>query len=87
MSNVAKLKQPPVFFDRIVVEKNVPMPPPPRNHRKYPWDEMEVGDSFFIKGSTSGKLSTAAWAAAKTRPGWKFITRKVEGGAAIWRVK
>jgi len=36
------------------IEKNIPLPPPTRSpkarrRRKYPFYEMDIGDSFFVK--------------------------------------
>ena len=36
----------------ITIEKGIPMPEQKR-HAKYPWDQLEVGDSFFIPNSSS----------------------------------
>jgi hypothetical protein len=72
----------------ILIEKNIPLP---GNH-KYPWDKMNVGDSFFVP-TENGKsesqhvqnVSGAAHKAAK-KNGWKMTTRKVAGGARVWRL-
>ena len=35
----------------VKIDKNIPAPPP--SHSKYPWDAMELGDSFFTTASQS----------------------------------
>jgi hypothetical protein len=71
------------------VEKNVSMPEEilPTN-TKYPWHEMQVGDSFFVphlKRNTSMNLRTAIRAANKRLTPKVFVFRLVEGGTRIWR--
>lgn len=77
----------------IKVDTGIPLPPP--NHRnkencgkaKYPFYEMSVGDSFFVKGVGSTTLLSAA---RNYNKGKAFKVRYwVEGGevgARIWRV-
>lgn len=60
------------------VQKNIPVPkvikanPSPR--RKYPFEDMEVGDMFFVPGKTKNTLTTHASTVGKNL-GRKFITR------------
>ena len=75
----------------IKIDKNIPVPA--NASARYPWAEMEVGDSFFVEDkeniySQQSSLSTAGrvWANAH-KNGSKFITRKVEKGLRIWRIK
>jgi hypothetical protein len=67
------------------IERGVPTPDHAR--RKYPFADMEVGDSFFVPGATPVRLTNAA-NSLKQCYGWKrsFSARKVDGGARIWRV-
>lgn len=59
---------------------------------KYPWREMAVGQSFFVKNRsgdgrrTHQHMCSVAWA-AKKRLGMKFSTRRVEGGVRVWRLE
>ena len=74
------------------VDKNVPIPPygkegPPC---KYPWYQMEPGDSFFARGEAP--LYTLLPAAghnwcAQYRPDCTVTIRKVKGGVRVWMVK
>lgn len=71
----------------IKIEKNVPCP---KNFTKYPFDEMDVGDSFFVEAQ--GKTINAALISWKRRKknigsGKKFIRRTVNGGQRVWRIE
>jgi len=56
-----------------------------KNAPRFPWDEMEVGDSFF--STYHGAYCNTA-KAARRYPGKKFTGRTLEtGGWRIWRVK
>ena len=74
------------------VEKNVPLPMPgERASAKYPWRQMDVGDSFFVPGVKASKLTNAStsfvhWARKRENITMQFAARTVEGGARIWRV-
>ncbi len=67
------------------IEKGVPIPLQANTPlRRYPWAEMEVGDSFFapiMPGSISGQIRNA-----QRRHGHKYTTRKVCGGVRVWRI-
>jgi hypothetical protein len=63
-----------------LIDKGVPIP------NRFPFDKMEVGDSFVI----TTKRSTAAVAARRygDKHGMKFITRQMPDGAIrCWRTK
>lgn len=71
------------------IEKGVPIPPR-KIQSKYPWDQMDIGDSFFVP-STSGyklsKIQSNAYAyGIKITPKRKFVIRTLEKGFRIWRV-
>jgi len=64
------------------VERDIP-PPPSRS--KYPFGEMEVGDSFLVPGiKTSAEISSAV-NYRKSRYGENYICRAVDGGVRVWR--
>lgn len=70
------------------IERNIEMPP--RNggqgaRPKFPFREMDIGDSFFVEGRTARTFSPAIQAAQKRGRG-KFSCRAVEGGIRVWRV-
>jgi len=71
------------------IEKEVPAPDvtgrkgPPR---KYPFADMEIGDSVFVEGENSqGRAALAARAHGNFKQK-KFAARTQEGGVRIWRV-
>lgn len=78
------------------IDTSVPIPPLTRPSRRvYPFDEMKVGDSFFVSTKDAGerirKRQTVASAARK----WSkeqgeeppvFTTRQVRNGVRCWRI-
>jgi hypothetical protein len=73
------------------IERNIPLvqiSKPPRV-RKYPFRELNKGDSFFVPvhdTKTIPRVRSAAWAWREAHGG-KFKTRAVDGGIRVWRVK
>jgi hypothetical protein len=68
--------------DTVKIEKGVPMPGlGVGRSRKYPWREMEVGDSFVIQKSAYAQAQLAS-----KRTGFKFSVRKVDGAYRVWRI-
>ena len=69
------------------IEKGIPIPYFAGSATRYPWDEMDVGDSMFAPKPTS--LASAATLAGKRR-GWKFSARTVTEngvkGTRVWRI-
>lgn len=66
------------------IEKKVPLPEATGGRKsKYPWSEMEVGDSIFFQHD---RARTAAIAWSK-RHNVEFTTRKEKKGYRIWRTK
>jgi len=72
----------------IKIEKDVPIHgggnAGNRNPEKYPFREMEVGDSFFIAENPKA-VQSSAYVAGK-RLGRRFITRREGDGVRVWRV-
>ena len=66
------------------IDKNIPIP---EDRKRYPWKEMEVGDSFFIEGKEASQIGGIANFANRTYKPKHFITRTVKGGVRIWRDK
>jgi hypothetical protein len=71
------------------IEK-VGMPPARKTNAKYPYDLMQVGDSFFVPGKRTAQLAGPTHSAAQRR-GWKLVSRfeAVDGvtGVRVYRVK
>lgn len=75
-------------MSNIVIDKGVPVPPSNVSRRKYPFDAMEVGDSFFVAGRQHKVYGAINWHTKHSNK--RFTTRKVvENGVAgirVWRV-
>ena len=75
--------------DISAIVSNVPYPKSPRGReRKYPIDQLKVGDSFTVKkgnAATSARLSAVHY--KKTHTGWNYMTRVEGDRVRIWRIK
>ena len=75
----------------INVDKGVPIPEAATG-RKYPFDQLQVGDSFFAPGKTQSHMNNCAGNYRKSMPHVKFTMRNVKDetghviGARVWRV-
>lgn len=76
------------------IEKNVPMRTIQKRGRppKYPFSQMEIGDSIVVPGKSSLTNECKAYNAAQQcarRMGWKFSARQEVPGETvrIWRVE
>lgn len=72
-----------------VIEKNVPMIGR-KSPEFYPWDQMEVGDSFLVPCSEEESVKVASrmsgvCSGRRQRHGQKYSVRKVDGGIRVWR--
>lgn len=66
----------------ILIEKGIPFEEENKRNNKYPFHEMDCGDSIFAPGKWSGAYARTV--SARMAPK-KFKARKVEGGWRIWR--
>lgn len=79
----------PAHPTSIVVDKGVPVPETRGGggKQRYPWELLEVGDSFFAPGKIETFYTNTS--AAGKRLGRKFIARKWEErgvqGVRVWR--
>jgi len=56
-----------------------------KRRTKYPWRDLEVGDSFLATGVTQNAMATTGrYHAQKT--GWTFRCATVSGGVRVWRI-
>jgi hypothetical protein len=77
-------------WPKFEIEKNVPVPPPRRvpGQYKYPFRELEVGDSFFVPEAVADINKVQASAGeARRKTKWRFSVRRVEGGCRAWRTE
>lgn len=67
----------------IPIDKGVPLPV----HRNniYPFEALEVGDSFFLSGKSQDFISGSASHYAR-KLSRRFTVRNVDGGVRVWRV-
>lgn len=81
----------------IKVEKNIPIPHTRRSGAidRYPFDQLEPGDSFLIPLHLTGEKeadnktklrSTGVVSYATHKYKHKYATRLVEGGRRVWRI-
>lgn len=72
----------------IKIEKGIAIPPKTVTGRPriYPFDELKVGESFFVKDKAPEDIS-ACRALAQKRTGSVYVLRSVKGGVRVWRIK
>ena len=67
------------------IENNVEIPEPKRyRNSKYPFDQMEIGQSFKVEGKNP---SSAVSQQNKRNPEKRFIVRREGCGFRVWRVE
>ena len=66
----------------IDVQKDVPVP---EARKRYPYKEMEVGDSFFVEDGGIQNVCNQNYRMGK-KLGMSFIARKEGTGVRVWRV-
>ena len=66
------------------IDKGIPFP---KQQRKYPFADMEVGDSFSFPPDDACIVNSAAGAYARKFPGVKLsIKKQSETESRIWRI-
>lgn len=71
----------------IKIEKNISLPLP---KSRYPFSELETGDSFFIPLVSINNINSHKQNFFRRRREMKdrkFICRAVEGGVRVWRTE
>ena len=71
-------------MQRLAINKDVEMPTP-RVVFSYPYDDMEVGDSFAVSVEYRNKVMNANYRANR-RLGFKFTCKTVGDELIVWRV-
>jgi len=76
-------------MSKFEVEKDIEIPAKRHGPSKYPWAEMEVGDSFFVEGPAPKTQRCLAVCAGgqRRRHGTRFTTRQCENGVRVWRIE
>jgi hypothetical protein len=74
------------------IEKGIPLPPPANGRpqskpNSYPWDDMEVGDSFFVHDPQKVNSVKVSAHNMNSRSKRKFTTRILDGGIRVWRIE
>lgn len=73
----------------IQIDKGIPVPAHNKKYaKKYPFQEMEIGDSFLMPlpdGKSPGSLY-AAMSGAKKRFNINLTAARVDGGVRVWRI-
>jgi hypothetical protein len=76
------------MMSKYKIDKGVPIPPRKSANAKYPFREMEVGDSFHVAGNSQLLLkrmrSACSWAQSKY-PETKYTVRTTDTGVRVWR--
>jgi len=71
------------------IEKGIPIfdgrPRANAQRIKYPWADLEVGDSFFAEINTNALRTNSLYHAKKLNK--EFVIRKDGNGSRAWRVK
>ena len=68
------------------IEKNISMPKARSSKYNFPFDEMEIGNSFFVDKSefSRARASASIYGKANNK---KFETRVGAKGGRVWRTK
>jgi hypothetical protein len=79
-------------MSEIKIDKGVPVPPLTQGRRmKYPFRQMEVGDSFFVPGVKTSSGFSGCLHGVRKSTGWTFTCRsRVEDGVQgvrVWRIE
>jgi len=72
---------------KVKIQKGIPMPAPHAGVDFYPWQQMEIGDSFYVPGKTPAAVSSIAFKASKSNAPRVFKSRAWAKGGRIWRIK
>ena len=70
------------------IEENIPfLTASSRKQLKYPFEQMKVGDSFFVPRINSTQFSNVLSIHNKSAENKRFASRTVEGGVRVWRIQ
>ena len=69
----------------IAVENNIPLPKIAKRN-VYPYESMDIGDSFFLESANPQTVANNNYVRGK-KLGMKFIARKEGNGVRVWRIE
>lgn len=69
------------------IDKDIPMPPPRGRHTKYPFRDMEVGDSIAVAAEERDRIVSAASYFGKRNAAFRFTVRRHNGAYRLWRIE
>ena len=69
----------------IKIEKNIPIPPPKPS--KYPFEQLEVDDSFVVPVEQLNSARAAMYSEHRKNNGKRFLSRMEGETARFWRTK
>jgi hypothetical protein len=71
------------------LEKDIPIPAKQMRIRpsKYPFNKMEIGESFLVPLNKLKTIRTAIGLYKKKHPEWGYASRTLPEGFRIWRIK
>lgn len=72
----------------MLVESNITIPAANGGGRggKYPWAQMQVGDSFLVAQAKIATICNAVSSRKKHNHPERYTARTVDGGVRVWRV-
>lgn len=68
---------------KIKIDKDIPIP---MEDAGLPFNDMEIGDSFFVSDICKLKSARTIMSSFHAKTEKKFISRSVNGGFRFWRV-
>lgn len=80
------LTKPTLVQDEIKIEHGIPMPTR-HSPSPYPFDDMQVGDSFLFPSGTTSQQANSAAGKAGRRLNRTFNTRTTPEGRRCWRTE
>ena len=72
-------------FEMAKIEKGLEMPEQNTRKTKYPWAQIEVGDSFVYDGPMNAAWTNCRYASEKHKK--KFEPRVYQGAVRVWRTQ
>jgi len=79
---------PPIPRTQLKIDKGIPLPARKGRAKKYPFDQMDIGDSFLVPvGATKSDSSIySSMSQAKKRLNINLTCARVDGGVRVWRI-